>query len=177
MQVFKKILLVLVIAVCLLLVFAATRPGTFHVERTTAIKAPPEKIFPMINNFHSWAAWSPYESLDPAMKKSFSGADSGPGAVYEWEGNSRAGKGRTEIVESIPASKIKLKLDMIKPIEGHNDVEFTLQPKGDTTNVTWGMSGHSSLMVKVVGIFMNMDRAVGSDFEKGLSNLKTIAEK
>lgn len=174
---FKKIVLVLVIAVGLLLAYAATRPDTFHIERTATIKAPPDKIFPMINNFHSWAAWSPYESLDPAMKKSFSGADSGQGAVYEWEGNSRAGKGRTEIVESVPTSKVRIKLDMIKPIEGHNDVEFKLQPNGDTTNVTWGMSGHSSLLVKTVGIFMNMDKAVGDEFEKGLSNLKTIAEK
>jgi len=174
---FKKIVLVVMIAFVALLAYAGTRPDAYHFERTMAIKAPPEKIFPMINNFHSWAAWSPYESLDPAMKKSFSGADSGSGAVYEWDGNSKAGKGRTEIVESTPSSKIKIKLDMIKPIEGHNDVEFTLQPNGDTTNVTWGMSGKSSFLVKVVSVFMNMDKAVGSEFEKGLANLKTLAEK
>jgi Polyketide cyclase / dehydrase and lipid transport len=174
---FKKIILVLVVLVAIVLAYAATRPDTFQVERTVSIKAPPEKIFPYINDLHSWRAWSPYENLDPALKRTYSGPSSGPGAVYEWEGNSKAGKGRTEIVQSSPPSMMDMKLDMIKPIEGHNVVVFTLKPTGDSTNVTWAMSGRSPYVAKIFGIFFNMDKVIGSEFETGLANLKALAEK
>ena len=106
--------------------FAATKPGTFRVERAKSIQAPPEKIFDLINDFHRWVSWSPWEKLDPAMKRTFAGAASGKGAVYEWAGNSKAGQGRMEITDAAPGSKVTIKLDFLKPFEGHNTAEFTL---------------------------------------------------
>jgi hypothetical protein len=160
-----------------LLVLAATRPDTLKVERVTTIKASPGTIFALINDFHQWGGWSPYEKLDPAMKHSFSGAASGEGAIYEWDGNAKAGQGRMEIMQSLPASKIVIQLDFIRPFEGHNTAEFTLQPHGDAVEVRWSMHGPSPYMAKLMGIFVNMDRMIGKDFEVGLANLKALAEK
>lgn len=165
----KTIAIAIVILVAALLIFAATRPDTFRVQRTTSIKAAPEKIFPLINDFHSWGPWSPYEKKDPAMKRTYSGAANGKGSAYEWEGNNEVGKGRIEISGSSPPFKVTLNLDMIKPIEGHNIVEFTLQTQGDATNVTWAMHGTSSYVAKVMGIFISVDNMIGRDFETGLS--------
>jgi carbon monoxide dehydrogenase subunit G len=139
--------------------------------------APPEKIFAFINDFHSWGTWSPYEKKDPAMKRTVSGAASGKGAVYEWEGNKEIGKGRMEITETSPPSRVTIKLDFVKPFEAHNIVDFTLEANGDSTNVTWAIHGPSPFISKVIGIFCNMDRMIGKDFEAGLADLKTIAEK
>ena len=174
---FKKISLVVVVAIAALLLFAATRPDTFRVERTARIQAPAEKIFPLIDDFHRWSAWSPYEKLDPEMKRSFGGAPSGKGATYAWESNGNAGVGRMEIAESQPASKIAINLDFTKPISGHNVAEFTLQPQGDATQVTWSMQGASPYIAKLMGIFFNMDQMIGKDFEAGLANLKAVTEK
>jgi uncharacterized protein YndB with AHSA1/START domain len=173
----KIIGIAIVILVAAILVYAATKPDTFRVQRTASIKAPPEKIFPLINDFHSWGPWSPYEKKDPAMKRTYSGAANGKGAVYEWEGNSEVGKGSVEITETSPPSKVVIKLDMIKPMEGHNIVEFTLKPQGDVTDVTWAMNGSSPYLAKLMSIFINMDKMIGKDFEAGLANLKAIAEK
>jgi uncharacterized protein YndB with AHSA1/START domain len=173
----KKVALVLVLAIAALLIFAATRPDTFRVERTARINAPAEKIFALIDDFHRWGAWSPYEKLDPAMKRSFGGAPSGKGATYAWEGNSQAGAGHMEIVESAPSSKVAIKLDFIQPFEGHNMAEFTLQPQGGATQVTWAMHGPSPYVARLMGIFFNMDQMIGKDFEAGLANLKTATEK
>jgi hypothetical protein len=174
---FKIIALVVVGLIVSLLVFAATKPDTFGVQRSASIKAPPEKIFPLINDFHSWGAWSPYEKLDPAMKRTYSGAASGKGSVYEWEGNGKAGMGRMEIADTSPPSKVMLILDFVKPFEAHNTVDFTLEPTGDSTNVTWAMHGRSPYLAKVMHVFFDMDSMVGKDFETGLANLKTIAER
>ena len=171
----KKIALAVVILVVAILAFAATRPNSFRVQRTTSINAPPEKISALINDFHSWTSWSSYEKLDPAMKRTFSGAQSGKGAVYEWDGNSKAGKGRMEITDTSPRSTT-IKLDFVKPLESHSVAQFTLEPKGDSTNVTWSMEGPSPYVTKVMGLFFNMDRMIGKDFESGLANLKTVAE-
>lgn len=173
----KTIALVIVAAIAALLIFAATRPGTFRVERTARIDAPAEKIFALIDDFHRWGTWSPYEKLDPAMKRSFGGAASGKGATYAWESDGKAGAGRMEIVESVPASKVGINLDFTKPIEGHNLAEFTLQPQGNATQVTWSMQGESPYIAKLMGIFFNMDQMIGKDFEAGLANLKTATEK
>jgi len=173
----KTITIIVVVLIAALLVYAATRPDTFRVQRATNIKAPPEKIFALINDLHSWGSWSPYEVKDPAMKRTYSGAANGEGAVYEWEGNNEVGKGRVAITESSPPSKVMIKLDFVKPFETHNIVEFTLEPEGDSTNVTWAMHGPSPYISKVIGIFINMDSMVGKDFETGLANLKTVAEK
>ena len=174
---FKTIAIVAVALIAALLVYAATGPDTFRVERTASIKAPPEKIFALLNDFHRWDAWSPWEKKDPAMKRTFGTATSGKGAVYAWEGNRDVGQGRMEIAESSPPSKVAIKLDFLKPFETHNLVEFTLEPKGDATNITWSMHGPNPYIAKVMQIFFNMDKLVGKDFETGLSNLKTVAEK
>jgi uncharacterized protein YndB with AHSA1/START domain len=142
-----------------------------------SIKAPPEKIFALINDFQSWSAWSPYEHKDPGMKRSYSGAASGKGAVYEWDGDKNVGKGRMEIADTFPPSKVTLKLDMVKPFDVNNIVEFTLQPNAEATNVTWALNGHTPYLAKVVHVFLDMDRMVGKDFETGLANLKATAER
>ena len=168
---------VLVVVVAGILIYAATRPDTFRIQRSTAIKAPPEKIFALINDFHAWSAWSPYEKKDPAMKRTFSGASAGKGAVYAWDGDKNVGTGRMEITDAASPSKIVIKLDFFKPFEGHNTGEFTMEPKGDNTVVTWAMYGPAAFMMKVMGIFMNMDNMIGNDFAVGLANLKAVAEK
>ena len=172
---FKIIAIAVVVLIAALLAFAATRPDTFRVQRTTSIKAPPEKIFALLNDFHSWSAWSPWEKMDPAMKRSYSGATSGEGAVYEWEGNSKVGKGRMEIADASP-SKVTVNLDFLKPFEAHNVAEFTLRSKGDSTDVTWTMHGPNLYISKVMSVFVSMDKMIGKDFENGLANLKTLAE-
>ena len=173
----KTIAIVVVVAIVATLVYAATRPDDFRVQRSTSIKAPPEKIFALINDFHRWDSWSPWEKIDPAMKRTYSGAASGKGTIYAWQGNSKVGEGRMEIADASPPSKVTIKLDFVKPIEGHNTAEFTLEPKGDSTNVTWLMYGPSAYIAKVFGIFVSMDKMIGDDFEAGLANLKSVAEK
>ena len=168
---------IVVIVVAGVLIYAATRPDSFRVERTATIKAPPDKIYAEIANLHGWSAWSPYEQKDPDMKRVFSGAESGRGAIYAWHGNKDVGQGRMEIVEATPPSKIAIKLDFIKPFEGHNMAEFTLAPAGDSTTVTWAMYGPSPYVAKVMGTFFDLDKMIGDDFEAGLAALKTVAEK
>jgi uncharacterized protein YndB with AHSA1/START domain len=174
---FNIIAIIVVVLIAALLGFAATRPDTFRVQRATSIKAPPEKIFALINDFHSWGSWSPWEKMDPTMKRTHSGAANGKGAVYEWEGNNKVGKGRMEIMDTSPPSKVTIKLDFVKPFEGHNIAEFTLEAKGDSTNVTWAMYGPNPYIAKLIHMFFNMDNMIGKDFETGLANLKTVAEK
>lgn len=171
-----RIVVILIVAVAAVLIYAATRPGSFHVERSLAIKAPPEKIFPLIDDFHKWAAWSPYEKLDPNMARTIGGADSGKGATYAWSGNGKAGAGRMEITDATAPSAIVIKLDFTKPFETSNVLTFTLKPEGDGTNVTWAMDGPSPYVAKVMGIFVNMDTMIGKDFETGLGSLKAAAE-
>ncbi len=171
------IVIVVLIVVAGILIHAATKPNDFRVQRSLAIKAPPEKIYALIADLKGWQAWSPYEKKDPAMKRTLSGAPSGKGAVYEWEGNKNVGAGRMEIIEANVPSKVVIKLDFLKPFEAHNTAEFTMVPSGDNTTVTWAMYGPSPYMMKVMGTFMNMDRMVGDDFAVGLANLKALAEK
>jgi uncharacterized protein YndB with AHSA1/START domain len=173
----KKIAVVLVVLIAAVLIFAATRPDTFSVQRSATIKAPPEKVFALINDFHSWPAWSPWEKLDPAMQRTHSGAAAGKGAAYAWLGNSKVGEGRMEILESAPSSKVSIKLDFIQPFEGHNIADFTLAPQGDSTQVTWVMNGPAPFITKLMGVFVSMDSMIGKDFEAGLANMKTAAEK
>ena len=168
---------ILLVAIGGVLAYAATTPDTFRVVRTTSINAQPEKIFPLINDLRGFATWSPYEKKDPAMKKAYSGPPSGKGAAYEWDGDRNVGKGRMEITETSVPSKVVIKLDFVRPFDAHNVVEFTLEPRGDATNVTWAMQGPVPYMAKVVHVIFNMDRMVGDDFAAGLANLKAIAEK
>jgi len=173
----KIIGIVIVVLIAGVLILAATKPGTFRVQRAASIKAPPEKVFALINDFNRWGAWSPWEKKDPAMKRTFGTTTSGKGATYAWEGNKDVGQGRMEIAESVPPSKVALNLDFVKPFEAHNLVEFTLEPKGDATNVTWAMRGDTPYFAKIIHVFINMDKMVGKDFEAGLANLKAIAEQ
>lgn len=173
----KTIVIIPVVLIAAVLIFAATKPDSFRIERAVIIKAPPEKIFALINDFHQWEAWSPWEKIDPALKRTYSGAPSGVGAVYEWDGNKDIGQGRMEIIESLPPSKVILKLDFVKPFEAHNNVEFTLTPQGDSTTVTQAMYGPSPYISKLMTLFFSMDKMVGEKYEEGLANLKAIAEK
>jgi polyketide cyclase/dehydrase/lipid transport protein len=167
---------VVVVAIAGILLYATTKPDSFRVQRVVLINAPSEKIFPLINDMKAWTAWSPYEKKDPAMKRTYGAVSAGKGATYAWEGNKEVGQGSMEIVESSPR-KIVLKLDFLKPFEAHNMGEFLLEPKGDSTSVTWAIYGPSPYMSKVVGTFMNIDDMIGRDFEKGLADLKAAAEK
>jgi uncharacterized protein YndB with AHSA1/START domain len=173
----KTILIVVVVLVAAVLIYAATKPDQFRIQRTASISAPAEKIFPLINDFHTWSVWSPWEKLDLAMKKTHSGAPQGKGAVLEWDGNKDVGTGRMEVLESIPSSKILIKLDFLKPFEAHNQAEFTLAPNTGSTQVTWAMYGPQPYIVKVMSLFCSMDKMVGGQFEKGLADLKALAEK
>jgi uncharacterized protein YndB with AHSA1/START domain len=168
---------IIVVLLAGLLGYAASKPDSFRIERSATINAPPEKVFNLINDFHNWASWSPWEKLDPAMTKTHSGTASGLGAVYEWEGNKKVGKGRMEITEAVPASKVRIKLDFFKPFEAHNTAEFTLAGQGQSAHVNWAMIGQMPFMFKVMSVFFSMDKMVGKDFETGLANMKGIAEK
>jgi hypothetical protein len=171
--------IVLAIAILIVLGLASAKPDTFSVRRSVVMQAPAEAIFPLINSFHQWAKWSPWENKDPAMKRDYSGAESGKGAVYAWDGNKNVGSGRMEILDASSPSKITIKLDFFKPFEGHNTAEFTFVRERDAsaTNVIWVMQGPSSFMTKMMQVFMDLDKMIGRDFEAGLANLKTLTEK
>jgi hypothetical protein len=173
---FKIIGIVIVLSIVALLLYAATRPDMFRLQRSTTINAPPERIFHFINDFHEWLVWSPWEKMDPDLRRSYSGSSQGKGARYQWEGNSKVGTGGMEIIEATP-SKILMTLDFLKPFEAHNFAEFTLEPRGASTNVTWAMYGPQPFLAKVMSVFCMMDRMVGPQFETGLANLKTVAEQ
>ena len=177
-EIITVIAVILAAAIAIVLILASRKPDTLRVQRSASIKAAPEKIFPLINDFHQWGSWSPYEHKDPAMKRSYSGAESGKGAVYAWDGNKNVGSGRMEILDTSAApSKIVIKLDFFAPFEGHNTAEFTLRPQGDATNLAWLMHGPAPFMSKLMQVFMNIDNMVGKDFEVGLADLKRLAEK
>jgi uncharacterized protein YndB with AHSA1/START domain len=176
LEAFAIIAVVLAVAIAIVLILAATKPDTFRVQRAATIKAPPEVIFALISDFHRWGSWSPWETRDPAMQRSFGGAASGKGAVYAWDGNRNVGSGRMEILDAQAPSKIVIKLDFLKPFEAHNIAEFTMLPQGDATSLTWAMHGPLVFMGKVMHTFINMDRMVGKDFEAGLANLQRLAE-
>ncbi len=173
-----KIILILIgLAIAVILGLAASKPDTFRVVRRATIKAPPERVFSAINDFHQWPQWSPWEKLDPAMKRVHSGTASGAGAAYAWEGNKKVGAGSMEILESMPWSRIKIKLDFIRPFEGHNTADFTLEPEASNTVVTWAMQGPAPFISKLMQVFMSMDTMIGKDFEEGLDNLRRISEQ
>ena len=176
-EIIAVIAVVIAVAIAIVLILAATKPASFSVQRAIDIRAPAERIFPLINDFHQWVAWSPYEHKDPALKRTYSGTESGKGAVYGWEGNNNVGSGRMEILESAAPSKIVIQLDFFKPFEGHNTAEFTMLPQGDGTHVTWLMHGPAPFMNKLMLVFMNLDKMIGKDFEAGLVNLKNATEK
>lgn len=168
--------IIIALAIIALLVVAAMQPDTFRIQRSIVIKAPPEKVQPLIADFKAWGAWSPWEKKDPAMKRTFGGAERGQGATYAWEGNKEVGSGKMEILDAQPL-KVTIKLMFLKPFEATNTAEFTLAPEGDGTKVTWAMFGPANFLQKVMCVFMDMDKMVGPDFESGLAALKAAAEK
>lgn len=173
----KTIFTIIAVLSAAVLIFASTKPDTFQVQREASIKAPPEKIYAYLEDFHKWSLWSPWEKMDPDMTRTHSGADHGLGAVYEWGGNKKVGEGRMKITEADAPNRLKISLDFLEPFEVHNTAEFTLEPNGDSTNVIWLMSGPSPYMSKVVNVFFDMGELVGKDFDTGLASLKKLAEK
>jgi uncharacterized protein YndB with AHSA1/START domain len=175
-EIIAAIAVVLALAIAGVLILASRKPDIFSVSREIDIKAPAEKIFLLVNDFRQWGAWSPWENKDPAMRRSFTGATSGKGAAYGWEGNRNVGSGRMEIIDATAPTRIVIKLDFIKPFEGHNTAHFTMLPQGGATHVTWLMTGPSPFIGKIMHVFINMDAMIGKDFATGLSNLKRLTE-
>lgn len=169
------VLIVVAVALAAVLAYAASKPDTFSVQRSTVVAAPPEQIFPLIDDLRAQSAWSPFEK-DPDMKRMHSGPARGPGATYAWDGNRQVGAGQIAITESKPPSKVVLSLRMLRPFKADNIVEFTLDRTGTDTRVTWAMRGRQPFMAKVMSLFMNCDAMVGKQFEEGLAKLKTLVE-
>jgi hypothetical protein len=172
----RKILIGVAAVIVLFVIVVATRPATFRFERSITIAAPPENAFSQVNDLHAWAHWSPYEKLDPAMKRTFDGAPSGTGAKYAWSGNKEVGEGRMTIENSDKPSQIVIKLEFIKPFAATNTATFSFVPGPEGTKVTWAMEGKNGFLAKAFHLFMDMDKMVGSDFERGLAAMKTLAE-
>lgn len=167
---------VLAVLIAAVFVRAALRPDVFRMERSARIAAAPEKVFMLVNDLRAWSRWSPWEKKDPGMKKTHSGATQGKGAIYEWDGNKQIGSGRMEITESSPYGRIAIKLDFIKPFEGHNVAEFTLKPDGGGTELTWAMFGPTPYLMKVMHTVLPVERMIAKDFDAGLAELKAAAE-
>ncbi len=154
----------------------ATRPDQCHIERSAQINASADVVYSIINDLRRWEKWSPYDKRDPAMKKSFEGPASGPGAIYAWNGNNQVGEGRLTIVQSKPGELVSMKLEFVRPFAGINQVNFILAPSGNGTRVTWAMDGKNSFMTKAMSLVMNMDKMVGKEFEQGLAKLNTLVQ-
>lgn len=176
LDVLINIVLALGVGALALVAYAATRPDTFEIKRSTMIAAPAAVIFPLINNLRGFNRWNPFLLKDQATRLTYQTIEEGPGAVYGWEGNRDLGKGRLEVVGSVPHSRIEMKLHMIEPMVAQNRVVFALEPAGEMTKVTWTMDGPQPLISKVMGLFLNFEAMVGADFEKGLQRMKAIAE-
>lgn len=174
---FLTILVVIIALILGLFAYAAMQPSAFRIARSTTINATPEQIFAFLNDFHQWELWSPWEKLDPTMKKTYGAAATGVGATYAWEGNKKVGRGSMEITESESPKRVCIALNFFAPIKANNKCEFTLTSKGEGTEVVWAMTGNNGLMARVMGVVMNMDKLVGKDFEKGLAELKMQAEQ
>lgn len=172
----KKIGIVIILLVAGLAGYIATRPSAFSVQRSAAVNAPRNVVFAQVTDFHQWAAWSPWEKLDPEMKKTFSGPPSGTGAVYGWSGNDQVGEGRMTITDVKPGEQITIKLEFIKPFPSTNDAIFAFTPTDAGTTVTWTMRGQADFVAKAFSMIKDMDELVGSDFERGLAQLKTVSE-
>jgi Polyketide cyclase / dehydrase and lipid transport len=171
----KKILIGLAIVVAFV-VIVALQPSEFRIVRSVIISAPAPAVFAQVNDFHNWDAWSPWAKLDPAAKATFEGASAGTGAIFRWAGNSEVGEGNMTITESRPSDLIRIKLEFLKPFAATNHAEFTFNPVGSQTAVTWSMEGQNNFIAKAVCLFMNMDEMVGGQFERGLASMKSVVE-
>jgi uncharacterized protein YndB with AHSA1/START domain len=166
-----NMVLALLVLLAALLGFVATRPAEFRLVRSRTLAAAPDLVYAFVNDFHKWPAWSPWEKLDPTMKREISGAPSGAGATYYWSGNNKAGEGRMTITDSRAPQNVTIRLEFIKPWTATNTTQFDFAPRGSGTEVTWAMSGHNNFVAKAFSLFMNLEKMVGPDFEKGLANL------
>lgn len=176
MSTLSLVLVGLGVALLLLLAYAAARPDEFRVERQARIAAPADKVWPLISELRAFNRWNPYERKDPLIKSAYSGAAQGVGSRYDWDSR-KVGSGSLEITAQKPGRAVQMKLDFVKPFEAHNLAEFTLQPTPDgATEVRWAMSGPANFMSKLMGVFIDMDKMVGRDFEDGLQNLRQLAE-
>ncbi len=162
--------------IAVIAIVVARKPGAFRIERAATFNAPPAAVFAQLNDFHYWRAWSPWERMDPELNRTYEGAPEGVGAVYSWAGNKQVGEGRMTILESRPNELVRIKLEFFKPFTATNVAEFTLQPKGQQTTLTWAMAGTRSCCMKAMCMVMDMDKMVGGDFEKGLANMKSVVE-
>jgi uncharacterized protein YndB with AHSA1/START domain len=171
-----KILVVFAGVLAVVLLLAATRPKTFRIQRSLQIQASPETVFALIDDFHQWRRWAPQDRDDPSLTRTFAGVESGVGAASQWQSTGSAGKGKMTIVESVAPARIVIEVEFVKPLAAHNRNEFTLEPAGGATNVTWRMEGSNVFVMRVMGLFMNMDKMLGKHFEAGLRNLKAAAE-
>ena len=172
-----KILIVLAVIVVVFVVIVATRPGEFRVTRSAAINASPDTVFNQVNDLHKWEAWSPWAKMDPAAKTSYEGPPTGVGSSFAWAGNSRIGEGRMTITDSRPAELVRFRLDFLKPFKGTNVAEFGFKAKDGQTEVTWTMSGANNFLTKAFQMFVDCEKMVGGQFEQGLADMKTIAER
>jgi uncharacterized protein YndB with AHSA1/START domain len=173
---FKTILLIVAAVIAALLIYAATKPDTFRLQRSATIAAPPEKVFALINDLRQFNTWNPFAKMEPTVVITYDATSAGVGGAYNWKGE-KTGEGRMQITESVPAQRVSAKLDFTKPFEAHNNVDFTVQPQGSGSTVTWAMHGPMPYLNRVMTIFFDMDKTVGKDFEAGLANLKALAEK
>ncbi len=172
----KKILIAIGVIIIVFAVLVAMQPSEFHVVRAATMSAPAPAVFAQVNDFHNWEAWSPWAKLDPAMKKTYEGAPAGTGAISTWAGNKQVGEGRATITESRPSDLIRIELEFVRPFAATNTVEFTFKPEGNQTSVTWSMAGKNNFIAKAIHLFMDMDKMVGGDFEKGLAQMKSVVE-
>jgi hypothetical protein len=170
------ILAVVAVIVVAFFVIVAMQPSDFRIERQASIMAPQEVVFDQVNDFHNWEAWSPWAKMDLEMKKEFLGSTAGAGAIHRWSGNKKVGEGRMTILESHPSDLIRIKLEFLRPFKATNMAEFTFRPVGSETQVKWAMLGKRPFVFKAFCLFMDMDKIVGSDFEKGLAQMKTVGE-
>ena len=172
----RKILIAVAVLIIVLVIVIATRPGTYRVTRSATMAAPPTVVYAQIADFHRWDAWSPWAKLDPAMKATFGGSPSGPGAAYAWTGNDKVGEGKMLITAARPGQEVDIKLDFLKPFEATSATSFVLEPAGAGTKVIWSMSGDSNFFMKAMSLVSDMDAEVGKDFDRGLASMKTVSE-
>src|SRR2546426_7507715 len=171
-----KILIAFAVIVIVLVIVVAMQPSEFRVARSATMSAPAPAVFAQVNDFHKWEAWNPWGKIDPAMKQTYEGAPSGTGAIYTWAGNKEVGEGRMTITESRPSELIRIKMEFFKPFAATNTAELTVKPEGNQTVVTWSMAGDNNFMAKAIHLVMNMDKMIGGQFEKGLAEMKSVAE-
>jgi hypothetical protein len=172
----RKVGFVVLAVVAVLAIVIATRPATYRISRTETAQAPPGTVYAQVADFHRWKAWSPWEGLDPNMQTSYAGADGAPGATYAWKGNDSVGEGRMTILEARSGERVGIRLEFLKPFASTATTRFDFAPEGAGTKVTWTMEGHNDFAGKAFGMVMNMDKMVGGDFERGLAQLKSVAE-